>query len=154
MSQLTTLNLIQSRLSEEHLGELLLATPCLRKLSYLPYFDIDSEGRRGNYCDRFIDYAKLNCALSHVTNTLEYLDISVQVSSRMTILPGFWEMRGRIEPLNDFRSITDLKLPLIMLLGWDLDIDCTLSDILPHKLQKPCITDALISWEKRNQTDR
>lgn len=144
-SFITSLTLHHTQLSEEMLGQLLLATPSLRFLGYQSWFDIDSGGRPGRAHWEFFDCAKLGQSLSYVQHSLEHLVISVQFVSLQTdvALGGFRGMAGKLDTLNGFKKLHSLVIPSIVLLGWTVDSPRKMGDILPLSLRHLCLTDDL-----------
>lgn len=144
-SSLTSLILHHTQISEEMLGQLLLATPSLRSLQYHSWFDIDSDGRLGRAHWEYFDCAKFRQSLEFVQGSLEHLVISVHFISLQTdvALGGFRGLVGRVENLHFFTDLLSLEIPIIVLLGWNADSPRKLGDLLPPSLRHLFLTDDL-----------
>lgn len=145
VSSITSLILHHTQISEEDLGQLLLATPSLRSLQYHSWFNIDSEGREGRAHWEYFDCAKLSQSLAYVRGSLEHLVISVHFISLQTdvALGGFTGMVGSLDTLHGFKHLVSLEIPTIVLLGWTADAPRKLNDRLPPSLRHLCLTDDL-----------
>ena len=144
-SHLTSLVLSHSQVSEENLGQLLMATPQLRSLEFHSHFDIDPGGRSGRTRMDYYDCAKLDKSLAHVMGTLERLVLSVRFSSLKSdvALGGFNGMSHKVESLQHFKKLKDCVIPFIMLLGWNYDANIAIVDLLLALLERICFTDDL-----------
>lgn len=145
ISSLTSLILHHTQLSEEMLGQLLLATPSLPSLQYHSWFNIDSEGRLGRPHWEYLVCAKLGQSLACVQGPLEHLVISVRFISLQTdmVLGGFRGMLGKLDTLHGFKNLLSLEIPIIVLLGWSAAAPVKLSNLLPLSLRHLCLTDDL-----------
>lgn len=144
-SSLTSLILHHTQLSEEMLGQILLATPSLRLLQYHSWFDIASWGRLGRAHWEYFDCVKLSQSLACVQRSLEHLVISVHFISLQTdiALGGFRGMVGKLDTLHGFKDLLSLEIPTIVLLGWTAESPRKLGDFLPPSLRHLCLTDDL-----------
>ena len=62
-------------------------------------------------------------------------------------------MSHRLESLNTFTKLTSLEMPIIMLLGWKVDTNYKLANLLPSSLQTLCQTDDLYEMEEDQWRD-
>lgn len=146
VSSLTSLILHHTGLSEEMLGQLLLATPSLRSLQYHSWYNMEfTFGRPGRPHWKYLDCAKLGQSLACVQGPLEHLRISVRFFSLWTGVPfrGFRGMIGRLDTLHGFKNLLSLEIPIIVLLGWSAVAPVKLSNLLPLSLRHLSLTDDL-----------
>ncbi|THC93205.1 hypothetical protein EYZ11_007310 [Aspergillus tanneri] len=128
-------------LEEKSLGLLLQACPSLKIFTY---------DRRCNVGDEpeLLHCASLTTALHHVKGTLEELDFGVLLYSDYAEEVEYLEISpvlGHLGPLDSFKVLHKLKVPVAVLLGWFAKQAPSLADILPGSLSHLCLTEDLSS---------
>ena len=137
---LRALHLHRSNVGEDVLAQLLQAAPYLAVLTYdfCCMMNCDDDVSQYLACDG------LDCALSHVKDTLKVLKISCHCFHM-----GFggqrvhhaFGARGRLHSLPDFQHVVELELPYQLLFGADSwDADCR-ADNLPPNLSSLVLRD-------------
>ncbi|KAI9885078.1 MAG: hypothetical protein M1823_003133 [Watsoniomyces obsoletus] len=161
-STLTDLCVDASQLPPADLGEILQATPNLKKLTYEVYAYPDPD-RPFNY----FDCEELGRALESVRLTLEDLNVSIDfdVSSAMEVdeaggsweRGGTWGIKGSLgNTLRSFTKLQTLSIPLVVLLGWVAASSKTtsLADVLPRQpLRRLALTADLRGWRRYEWTN-
>lgn len=143
-STLTSLHLDYCQLSEENLGRLLLATPCLKWLEYNAWINVDHVPTSPKQPWEYFDCAEFGRSLVHVRENLEDLDVSINFFSKHNGLiddgSKFRGIAGRLDTLRGFRKLQRLSMPTTLLLGWTPEFEnfdkleglpARLADILP-----------------------
>ena len=131
-----------------------MATPHLTRLLYGFCINVRPGDRSALHSKHYLDCAKLSTVLSYVKSSLKSLIIRIRFFDEWAVPDEFRGMTGRIVPLRNFESITKLEIPMVMLFGWDPEIDCALPDVLPPKLQILELTDYLAIRRDSHQPDR
>lgn len=144
-SALTSLHLDYSQLSEENLGRLLLATPCLKWLEYNAWINVDHVPTSPKQPWEYFDCAEFGRSLVHVRENLEDLDVSIHFFTKHIELfidddSKFRGIAGRLDTLRGFRKLQRLSMPTTLLSGWTPEFEnfdkleglpARLADILP-----------------------
>lgn len=143
-SALTSLHLDYDQLSEQNLGRLLLATPCLKWLEYNAWINVDHFPTHPKRHWEYFDCAEFGRSLTHVQENLEDLDVSIHFFSKcgrfIDDSSKFRGIAGRLDTLRNFRKLQRLSMPTTLLSGWspefeDFDklegLPARLADILP-----------------------
>lgn len=143
-SALTSLHLDYCQLSEQNLGRLLLATPCLRWLEYNAWINVDHVPAPPKRPWEHFDCAEFGRSLAHVQENLEDLDVSINFFFKRSGLNDdsskFRGIAGKLEILRDFRKLQRLSIPTTFLSGWTPEVEnfdkleglpARLADILP-----------------------
>ncbi|KAI9877136.1 MAG: hypothetical protein M1830_004711 [Pleopsidium flavum] len=139
---LTTLIFKNSRLDENILGQLLAATPNLKRLECPLAYDVE--------IDEYCRCAKLRSALEQIETTIESLTISVKFWSSgekdetWGLYPG---VVGSIGSMKEYTRLKHLEMPLVVLLGWYPDYAPWLWDVLPEQLETICCRDDMTIFE-------
>ncbi|KAF2234025.1 hypothetical protein EV356DRAFT_502977 [Viridothelium virens] len=154
---LTTIYLRETLLDPADLAKILSKTPQLRRLFFSFYEDRDKA--QGYNLQEHLSMERLLYALLHVSSTLEDLELSLSWADGEN--PGgnrwnerqnriFYGIEGRLGPLTAFASLTRLRLPLVMLLGFFPSNNPTLTDALPRtlppNLRYLCLSNDLSEW--------
>ncbi|KAL9095945.1 MAG: hypothetical protein Q9165_001943 [Trypethelium subeluteriae] len=154
---ITTLYLRETLLDPVELAKILSKTPQLRRLFFGFYEDRDKAC--GYNLQEYMSMERLLDALLHVSPTLENLELSLSWADGEN--PGgnrwnerkhriFYGIEGRLGPLTAFVSLTRLRLPLVMLLGFFSSDDLTVTEALPRtlppNLRYLCLSNDLSEW--------
>ncbi len=168
MSGLKSLVLHHSEISEEHLGSLLFATPCLQSLEYNAWINVDHILLPPNEPWGYFSCAQLSHSLAQVQKSLRHLCISITFFSTggaaMDSKNKFRGIAGKLETLRDFHQLSKLRMPTSLLSGWTPelapnfekleDIPARLADSLPTcSLLDVHLSDD-IRFVRREDTDR
>lgn len=143
-SALTSLHLDHCQISEQNLGILLHATPCLKWLEYNAWINVDHIPPPPKRSCEYFDCAEFGRSLVHVQETLEDLEISINFyCQRYRFIDDSSKFRGiagRLDTLRGFRKLQRLSMPTTLLSGWTPDFEsfekveglpAGLADILP-----------------------
>ena len=135
VSKVTYLELAHSQPSVGSLGEMVKATPRLHRLDYTLCFDVKHP--RGEH----FDCGKLGAALQHVQDTLQSLLISIDPLSPVTDREELLNITGTLPSLRDYEALSDIMVPLDMLMSWNPELNRDVPNLLPPHLEKLCLTD-------------
>ncbi|RDL35140.1 uncharacterized protein BP5553_07071 [Venustampulla echinocandica] len=124
---LTALSLRYSELSEDHLAQLLEATPKLETLEC----DLVYDRSLGEHCDG----GKINSALSLASDTLKHLTLRFQIIYPFDIGNGNdpWNVRQSIGSMKHFTQLKYLAIPILVL--YNRAFPQEFDTILPNQLE-------------------
>ena len=126
----------KSELQQKSLGQVLRATPLLKELIYDNWINVNTP----EILPCYFESDQMDTALWRLRRELRTLHISVTFYSHRgtNVARGtHWGINGTIQSLVRFSQLTELKIPMVILLGWQASgSQIRLNNVLPFSLQR------------------
>lgn len=153
---LTSLQLFRTNISRPLLGELLAATPNLKRLCYeqeIVFHNKNTTPQQKAQISHYTSLDELGHALHSVRNTLEELKLSFTLapgsSSHKEIVDkntAFPPIQGTIVALRNMNRLRKIEIPMIVVLGWYPDFAPRLEEIMPRSVRHVTLSDDFVSF--------